>query len=62
MRELLLNEEIHGRVIGGLVPEARRFLWIVTADIKDMHVARGRRSVHSLQCSPGWWKRAWPCG
>ena len=48
MRELLLNEEIHSRVIGELVPEARRFLWIVTADIKDMHVARGRRSVPFL--------------
>lgn len=48
MRELLLNEEIHSRVICELVPEARRFLWIVTADIKDMHVARGKRSVPFL--------------
>jgi phosphatidylserine/phosphatidylglycerophosphate/cardiolipin synthase-like enzyme len=48
MRELLLNEEIHGRVIVEMVPEVRRFLWIVTADIKDMHVARGRRSVPFL--------------
>ncbi len=48
MRELLLNEEIHSRVIRGLVPEARRFLWIVTADIKDLHVARGRRAVPFL--------------
>ncbi|MCW1884816.1 phospholipase D-like domain-containing protein [Luteolibacter flavescens] len=49
MRELILNEEIHTRVIRELVPQARRFLWIVTADIKDMHVARGRRSVPFLQ-------------
>lgn len=49
MRELILNEEIHSRVIGELVPQARRFLWIVTADIKDMHVARGRRSVPFLK-------------
>nr|MCH1922697.1 hypothetical protein [Shewanella ferrihydritica] len=48
-RELILNEEIHTRVIRELVPQARRFLWIVTADIKDMHVARGRRSVPFLQ-------------
>jgi hypothetical protein len=48
MRELLLNEEIHTRVIRDLVPEARRFLWIITADIKDLHVARGRRSVPFL--------------
>ncbi len=49
MRELLLNEEIHSRIIVGLIPEARRFLWIVTADIKDMHVARGKRSVPFLK-------------
>lgn len=49
VRELVLNEEIHTRVIGELVPSARRFLWIITADIKDMHVARGRRSVPFLQ-------------
>ena len=48
MRELILNGEIHSRVIVDLVPEARRFLWIVTADIKDLHVARGRRAVPFL--------------
>ncbi len=48
MRELLLNEEIHSRVIVDLVAETRSFLWIVTADIKDMHVARGKRSVPFL--------------
>jgi phosphatidylserine/phosphatidylglycerophosphate/cardiolipin synthase-like enzyme len=49
VRELILNEEIHTRVIGELVPQARRFLWIVTADIKDMHVPRGKRSVPFLR-------------
>lgn len=49
MRELILNEEIHPRVIGELVPSARRFLWIATADIKDMHVARGKRAVPFLR-------------
>ncbi|MCH7226140.1 phospholipase D-like domain-containing protein [Haloferula sp. A504] len=48
MRELLLNEEIHSRVIEEMVPGARRFVWIVTADIKDLHVVRGRRSVPLL--------------
>lgn len=41
MTELLLNEEIHQRVMMDLVPTAQRFLWIVTADIKDLHVAKG---------------------
>jgi phosphatidylserine/phosphatidylglycerophosphate/cardiolipin synthase-like enzyme len=48
MRELLLHDEIHARVIEGLVPQARRFLWIVTADLKDLHVIRGRRAVPFL--------------
>lgn len=39
MTELLLNEEIHRRVIREAVPQAQKFLWIATADIKDMHVA-----------------------
>ena len=41
MHELLLNEEIYQRVIAELVPETQKFLWIVTADIKDMHVGKG---------------------
>lgn len=49
VRELVLNEEIHARVIGELVPSARRFLWIVTADIKDLHVVRGKRAVPFLR-------------
>lgn len=49
MTELLLNEAIHQRVILEAVPEARKFLWIVTADLKDMHVAKGRRYVPFLE-------------
>jgi phosphatidylserine/phosphatidylglycerophosphate/cardiolipin synthase-like enzyme len=47
--ELLLNEDIYRRVILELVPEARKFLWIVTADIKDLHVEKGRRHVPFLE-------------
>lgn len=49
MTELLLNEEIYRRVILEAVPEAKRFLWIVTADIKDMHVEKGRRHVPFIE-------------
>ena len=49
MTELLLNEEIYRRVIPEEVPQAKRFLWIVTADIKDMHVEKGRRHVPFLE-------------
>jgi len=48
VRELILNEEIYPRVVEDLIPEARRFLWIITADIKDLHVIRGKRSVPLL--------------
>ena len=49
MTELLLNDEIHRRVILEEVPEAKRFLWMVTADLKDMHVRKGRRHVPFLE-------------
>lgn len=49
MTELLLNEHIYRRVILEEVPAARRFLWIVTADLKDMHVEKGRRHVPFLE-------------
>lgn len=38
MHKLLLNREIYSEVIDSLVPQAQRFLWIITADIKDMYV------------------------
>ena len=43
MNELVLNEEIYHRVIQAEVPAAKNFLWIATADIKDLHVERGRK-------------------
>jgi phosphatidylserine/phosphatidylglycerophosphate/cardiolipin synthase-like enzyme len=47
--ELVMNEAIHQRVIQELVPQAKRFLWILTADIKDMHVRSGRHYVPFLE-------------
>jgi hypothetical protein len=41
--QLLLNEAIYRTVIVELLPQAQKFLWIVTADIKDLHVPKGRR-------------------
>lgn len=44
MHELILNEAHYARVLDRVVPSAKRFLWIATADIKDVHVegARGK--------------------
>lgn len=38
MHKLLLNRDIHTELIQARVPAAKRFVWIVTADIKDMYV------------------------
>lgn len=38
MTELLLNEAAYRKVILEQVPMAERFVWIATADIKDLHV------------------------
>ena len=48
MTELILNREHYTRLIVEEVPKARRFLWIATADLKDLHVARGKRFVPFL--------------
>ena len=41
MLTFLKNREIYEQVICGLVPAAKEFVWIATADIKDMHVDCG---------------------
>lgn len=38
MYQLLLNEEIYQELVQQRIPSARQFIWIVTADIKDMYV------------------------
>ena len=47
--ELLLNEAIYRRIILELLPATKKFLWIITADIKDLHVPKGRRFVPFLE-------------
>ncbi len=41
MHQLLLNRDIYDEVMLKHLPEARRFAWIVTADIKDLHLDSG---------------------
>lgn len=40
--EILVNEELHARVILQGVLRAERYVWIATANLKDMHVKVGR--------------------
>jgi len=39
---LVLNGETYETVFRDIVGQARRFLWIVTADIKDLHIDNGQ--------------------
>lgn len=48
LHELLLNEQIYERVIQQLLPAAEKFVWIATADIKDMHVERRAKSFEPI--------------
>lgn len=38
MPELILNEAHYARLIREEIPAAERFLWMATADLKDLHV------------------------
>ncbi len=38
MHKLILNEAIYEELVQQRIPLARHFIWIVTADIKDMYV------------------------
>ena len=49
MIEFITDRRIYERVLQAEVPEARRFLWIATADIKDLHVHRGGRMAPFLE-------------
>lgn len=44
----ITDAEIYHEVLQTEVPRAQQFLWIGTADLKDLHVARGRRMVPFL--------------
>lgn len=49
MDRLVLNEAIHEAVFKELLPSAERFVWIATADIKDLHLARpGKKRFDSF--------------
>lgn len=49
MTALVLNEEIHQKIMVEMLARVRRFLWIVTADLKDLHVRKGQRFVPFLE-------------
>jgi len=44
----IADRQIYEQVIQEAVPSAQRFLWLATADLKDLHVNRGKRMVPFL--------------
>ena len=53
MTELVKDREIYEKVIGGFVPKAKRFLWLATADLKDLHVDKNGTMVPFLEVLSG---------
>ncbi|MDP6379718.1 MAG: phospholipase D family protein [Phycisphaerae bacterium] len=49
MLEFITDRDIYEKVIRKHVPTAERFLWLATADIKDLYVEKRRRMVPFLE-------------
>ena len=47
--EFITDRDIYEKVIIGAVPKAKKYVWIATADIKDLHVHKGRTMVPFLE-------------
>jgi phosphatidylserine/phosphatidylglycerophosphate/cardiolipin synthase-like enzyme len=47
--EFVEDEEIYRRVLLDAVPGAREFVWLGTADLKDLHMQKGGRMVPFLE-------------
>jgi phosphatidylserine/phosphatidylglycerophosphate/cardiolipin synthase-like enzyme len=46
--QFITDRQIYEEVIQKIVPAARKFLWLGTSDLKDLHVHRGKRMVPFL--------------
>jgi len=42
MHQLLLNRDIYTNFVQEKIPQARKFLWLITADLKDLHIETDR--------------------
>lgn len=49
MLDFITDRQIYEKVICGRVGKARKFLWIATSDLKDLHVDKGGRMVPFLE-------------
>jgi phosphatidylserine/phosphatidylglycerophosphate/cardiolipin synthase-like enzyme len=49
MTEFIKDREIYERVICGLISKTKKFLWLATADLKDLHVDKNGKKVPFLE-------------
>jgi phosphatidylserine/phosphatidylglycerophosphate/cardiolipin synthase-like enzyme len=49
MLEFITDREIYKQVICGRIDKARKFVWIATSNLKDLHVDKGDRIVPFLE-------------
>ena len=49
MLEFITDREIYEKVLIDRVPQASRMVWLATADLKDLHVHKGRAMVPFLE-------------
>lgn len=49
MIEFITDREIYEKVICDRIPKAKKFLWLATADLKDLHVDKQGRMVPFLE-------------
>jgi phosphatidylserine/phosphatidylglycerophosphate/cardiolipin synthase-like enzyme len=49
MLKYITNQQIYEEVIGGAIPQAAKFVWIATADIKDLYVDKKGQMVPFLE-------------
>jgi len=47
--EFIIDREIYERVICGCIATARKFVWLATADLKDLHVDKRGKMVPFLE-------------
>lgn len=49
MTEFIKNREIYEKIIQEQIPKTRNFLWLATADLKDLHVEKAGSFVPFLE-------------
>ena len=49
MLKFITDRQIYDEVVCGMIPKARRLLWLATADLKDLHVHKQGSMVPFLE-------------